>query len=146
MTKNSFLVAAMAALLVAGCSNGESPAAAAQDVTAPQPNPVATQSKVEEAAPVAGVTFTVSPPEFRKCEADKGRIVANVKWDVTAAGVRYVNVLIDNGSGQPTLFMTGKATGERSTGNWVVDGTRFILQDAANKKQLAVLGVSGKDC
>lgn len=146
MSKSSVFAAALVAVLAAGCSNGESPATASQDTATPQPNPVVAAPKVEATAPVAGVEFTVSPSEFRKCDAAKGRIVASVKWDVTAAGVGYVNVLVDNGSGTPTLFTSGKATGERSTGNWVVDGTRFILQNAANKQQLAVSAVSAKDC
>jgi hypothetical protein len=139
-------IATVAVALVAGCSRSDETAVGRHDANAPQPNPVTAASKAEQSAPVAGVTFEVTPLQFRKCDAVKGRTVVNVKWDVTAAGVQYVNVLINSGGAEPTLFTTGKATGERKTGNWVVDGTQIILQNAANKKQLATVTISGQDC
>jgi hypothetical protein len=141
-------------LMAAACSKNEQPAVAGHDAAVPQPNPVepvgaptaTTTASPSPAAPVAGVTFSVDPPQFRKCDASKGHIVANVKWDVTAAGVKYVNVLVSSGAKEPTLFMAGKASGERKTGDWVMDGTRFILQDAATKRELATVSVAGQDC
>lgn len=148
MTKTVPLAAMILVALLAGCSKKDEPAVARHDSNVPQPVSVPTPTPAPAVAfePVEGVVFEITPLQFRRCEADKGRIVANVKWDVTAASVKFINVLVANGNAEPTLFVTGKASGERSTGNWVADGTQFILQDAANKKKLAEFTVSGVDC
>jgi hypothetical protein len=129
---------------LAGCSNDQEPGVARQDASVPQPAPAAPAASA--VVPVAGVKFAVTPNEFRKCDAANGRTVAHVSWDVTAAGTQFVNVLVGSGEGAPKLFITGKATGEHDTGNWVVDGTQLILQDAANKHTLAMVTVKAKDC
>lgn len=144
MTKIVPLATIILAVLLAGCSKTDEPAVARHDSSLPQP--LTEPAPPVAFVPVEGVVFEVAPPQFRKCEAEKGRIVASVKWDVTAAGVKFVNVLVANGVAEPTLFLTGKASGERSTGNWVVDGTQFFLQDASNKKKLAEVTISGVDC
>lgn len=146
MTKIVPLAAMMIVTLLVGCSKTDEPSVARHDSNVPQPVAEPTSAPSVAFMPVEGVVFEVAPPQFRKCEADKGRIVASVKWDVTAAGVKFVNILVDNGTAEPTLFLTGKASGERSTGNWVVDGTQFILQNASNKKKLAEFTVNGVDC
>lgn len=143
MTKIVTIAALMMGVLLAGCSKTDEPVVARHDPNVPQPVAEATSMTF---VPVEGVVFEVTPPQLRKCEAKDGRIVASVKWDVTAASVKYVNVLVGNGGAEPKLFMTGKESGERQTGNWVVDGTQFILQDAASKKKLAEVTVSGVDC
>ena len=146
MTKIVPLATMMLVALLAGCSKTDAPEVVRHDPNEPKPVSVPTTAPPVAFVPVEGAVFEITPSQFRKCEIDKGRIVASVKWDVTAAGIKYVNVLVDNGTAEPTLFLSGKASGERSTGNWVVDGTKFILQDAANKKKLAEFTVNGVDC
>jgi len=143
MISKTALAAAVLAMLAAGCSKKqEEPVAAV-----PQPNPVVVAPKADQApAVVPGVTFQVTPTEFRLCEADKGHIVAKLSWDVRPTGVRYVNILVGRAGSEPKLFMTGTATGEHDTGNWVQDGSEFTLQNTANKQTLAVVKVSGKSC
>jgi len=141
MSIKTLLAATVLAMLAAGCSKKEEPVAAV-----PQPNPVAEVAKVEPAATAPGVTFEVSPNEFRLCEADKGHIVAKLSWDVRPAGVAYVNIMVSRGGSEPKLFMTGAASGTHDTGNWVQDGTEFTLQNTANKQTLATRKVSGKSC
>ena len=143
MFKKTALVAVLAACL-AGCSGDREPEVARHEAAAPQPAP--TQPAQPQFEPVAGIKFDVTPAEFRKCDASNGRIVAHVSWDASAAGAQFVNVLVGNEGAEPKLFTTGKASGERETGNWVVDGTQLILQNAANKQKLAVVTVKAKDC
>lgn len=143
MIKTIVPAAAVLAMLFAGCSKTE-PGAPASNQAAPRPSPVATA--VEQFVKVPGVTFAVSPAEFRLCESDKGRIVANVSWNVAPAGIKYVNILISRGGSEPKLFMSGKSAGEHATGSWVQDGTEFILQNATTKQKLAVQKVAGKSC
>lgn len=140
MIRTTIIAAAVLAMLASGCSKNDEPVAAT-----PQPNPVAA-AKVQPVAAVPGVTFEVSPTEFRLCEADKGHIVAKLSWDVRPTGIRYVNIMVKRDGSEPKLFMTGNATGAHDTGNWVQDGTEFILQDPANEQTLATRKVSGKSC
>ena len=141
MISKTILATAVLAMLAAGCSKNDEPVAAV-----PQPNPVVAAPKVEQVATLPGITFEVTPSEFRLCDADKGHIVAKLSWDVRQAGVRYVDILVSRGGSEPKLFLTGKANGERDTGNWVQDGSELILQNTANKQTLATRKVSGKSC
>ena len=54
------------------------------------------------------------------------RAVATISWEVE--GTRRVDVRINAPNG--VLFCGGNARGSATTGNWVVDGTTFFLQDA----------------
>jgi uncharacterized lipoprotein len=141
MSRKSILATAVLAMLVAGCSKNDEPVA-----PVPQPNPVVASPKAEANEATPGVTFDVTPSEFRLCDSDKGHIVAKVSWDARPAGIAYVNIMVSRAGSEPKLFITGKGSGEHDSGNWVQDGTEFILQNTATKQTLATRKVTGKGC
>lgn len=96
--------------------------------------------------PVAGVVFEANPVSFRKCEAANGVIKTELKWDVSGANVKYVDIMVSRGTAEPKLFVSGKATGQKFTGEWVKDGTKFELIQSGSQHKLGEIIIAGEDC
>lgn len=145
INKMVMVAAVLATLALAGCKKEQAEAPKFEPADS---NAQATQVPAAEApfVPVEGVVFEASPSEFRSCDVANGRAKTTVKWDVTQAGFKYVNVLVVNGDAEPKLFMTGKEAGERETGQWIVDGTKLLLQDASSKRKLAEVQFTWTQC
>lgn len=133
------LLALAALLALAGCQKAAPPAD-----SLPAPSPA---GKTEAAKPAAdGVTFTVVPGQVHMCDG-RDRVVSEVSWQVTDPAVTTVRVEIDTATDPARkTFTAGGATGSEKTGDWVVQGVRFHLMDAATGKQLASHQVAGLPC
>jgi len=87
------------------------------------------QSEVVEDRPVdfstKGAQLEFSPPRLRYCGLPVQRTRITVSWDATAAGVNRTQVYLHEVGDR--LFSSGGAVGESETGEWVTNGTRFIL-------------------
>lgn len=132
-------------LCASGCSSESEPQAERFE-------PVVSKS-TESPAPeqpsdfvVKGVAFSVTPSQIRRCDMPSGKARAIVRWDAAGVGAKFVRIHVTNGSAPPTLFVEGTTSGEKATGEWLVDGTVLTLEDAANKRQLAKVKISAVDC
>lgn len=146
INKLVMVAAVVATLAIVGCKKDQ--AEAPQFEPADSEAKAAAQAPAVEApfVPVEGVVFEASPNQFRTCDVVNGRAKTTVKWDVTQAGFKYVNVLVVNGDAEPKLFMTGKEAGERETGQWIINGTKLLLEDASSKRKLAEVRFAWTQC
>lgn len=138
--------AVVATLSLVGCNEDQAEEATFEPATSEIKETAQAAAVEAQFIPVEGVVFEASPNQFRSCDVANGRAQTTVKWDVTQAGIKYVNVLVVNGDDEPKLFMTAKDAGERETGQWIVDGTVLILQDASNKQMLAEVRFAWTQC
>lgn len=140
MTHSKTPLIALAALLVlAGCQKAAPPADSL---------PAPSQAGATEAAKPAanGVVFTVVPGEVHMCDG-RDRVVSEVSWQVADPAVTTVKVEVDTTTDPARkTFTAGGATGSEKTGDWVVQGVRFHLMDAATGKELASHQVAGLPC
>ena len=132
---------ALAALLaIGGCSRSAPPYALPSDI-----DPV--ELKARLAAPQVVKTeqavLSASPGQVGAC-LGVDRIQSLLAWQTKVASVK-LEVSNDAGDAR-RLFATGPGLGNASTGDWVVEGTRFFLMDAATGDQLATLRISSFDC
>ena len=131
---------------VVGCSRNEPPADAL-----PVPGPTGTEAVKAEGDPSAEpvnplADFTVDPGVVFACDG-KDRVVATVKWQVKDPSVTTVRVEVDTAADpMRKTFSAGGAVGEAVTEDWVGEGVRFHLVDAATDKELASYEVTSKPC
>ena len=138
MRPRIFIVAMMLAS-AAGCSQ-EAPSAA-------NAMPVAAAPAAQQAQQGIGdVTFSLTPGSFRICDAENGAIAATAKWDVTARGISEVSVYVTDAKGERKLWLSGGASGESTTGNWVFPDSKFELVERASEKAIAELTVKATSC
>jgi hypothetical protein len=140
------LVAAMALFVLSSCSKGEPNAERRFESIDAQGAVAAPDGRVEPDFVEKGVEFSVTPNPFRACDAAEGRTRATVRWDVTAADAEFVKVFVGQREGSPNLFLEGSASGEKVTGNWIVDGSVLTLHDAASGRKLAHVRVRSARC
>jgi hypothetical protein len=67
----------------------------------------------------------LSPPRLRYCGLPVERTTVNVEWDISALDHRHVQIYLNSLDGQ--LFAQGGPSGDMLTGEWVRNGTRFLL-------------------
>jgi len=72
-----------------------------------------------------GVRFGTTPPRLRYCGQPVDRIAVEVHWDVRALDADHAVVFIDEVNGKQ--FAAGRAQGRQRTGEWVRNGTKFVL-------------------
>lgn len=138
MKPRIFIVAMMLAS-AAGCSQ-EAPSAA-------NAMPVATAPAAQqEQQGIGDATFSLTPGSFRICDAENGAIAATAKWDVTARGISEVSVYVTDAKGERKLWLSGGASGESTTGNWVFPDSKFELVERASEKAIAELTVKATSC
>lgn len=125
-------VAAMAGLTA--CTQNAPPAAKGETAVA--------------SAPVANplVDFAIEPGVVSACEG-AAPVIATVKWAVKDPSITSVKVEVDSANDpQQKTFTAGGASGEARTEQWVVEGVRFHLVDAASGRKLATHEVTGQPC
>ncbi|MFZ2237554.1 MAG: hypothetical protein WBP11_10925 [Dokdonella sp.] len=93
------------------------------------------------ATPNANVVFTATPASVRRCDVSGGKTSVTLNWDVRAASISFVTIMVGD-----RVFSQGDSNGTSTTGNWVQENTVFTLLNAATKKPLATLQVPFVDC
>ena len=141
MKPRIFIVAIMLTS-AAGCSQEAPSAANAMPVAAAPVAPAAQQAQQG----IGDATFSLNPGSFRICDAENGAIAATAKWDVTARGISEVSVYVTDAKGERKLWLSGGASGESTTGNWVFPDSKFELVERASEKALAELTVKATPC
>src|SRR5690554_6773403 len=123
----SIAAALLVATSLAACSPDTQPAP-----TAPAESPAAAPAEEAPAAPAAIVEarLEVSPQSFSLCEHPEGLIEADLSWDASAAGTRWVQIFVESPSSERKLWASKPPQGEGRTGRWVRDGSRFTLVDS----------------
>lgn len=110
--------------------------------------PVADSGSAAAAPPAANplVDFAIEPAVVSACEGATP-VVATVKWAVKDPAVTSIKVEVDSASEpQRKTFAAGGASGEARTEQWVVEGLRFHLVDAASGGELATYEVTSQPC
>ncbi len=69
--------------------------------------------------------LTLSPPRLRYCGLPVDRATVRVQWDTSELDVDRAHIHVNSLDGEP--YADGGVTGERITGDWVTNGTRFLL-------------------
>ena len=150
MKVNALIVLMMVSAvgLGAGCSRNQPPADSLPNAAPPAASDAGTATQpAEKAAPVNALAdFSVEPGVVHACDG-QDRVVSTVKWQVKDPSVATVKVEVDS-TDDPTrkTFTAGGATGEAQTGDWVGNGVRFHLIDAASGKELASHEVTSLPC
>ena len=94
----------------------------------------------------ADVVFTVEPGQVHMCDG-RDRVASDVSWQVNVPDVTTVRIEVDTAADAVRkTFAAGGAGGSEKTGDWVVQGVRFHLVDAATGKELASHEVKGLPC
>lgn len=78
----------------------------------------------------------LSPPRLRYCGLPVERTTVNVEWDISALDHRNVQIYLNSLDGQ--LFAQGGPSGDMLTGEWVRNGTRFLLYLPESGKVVAM--------
>lgn len=84
---------------------------------------------------VEGVQLHFSPPRLRYCGLPVERTEITVSWDATAVGVNQTRVYLHEVGDR--IFASGGPIGESETGEWVTNGTKFILYSPERDEVLA---------
>ena len=95
------------------------------------------------AAPETVLQVRPDPVDF--C-ASKRRVV-EVTWDMSAAKTRAVQIWLEEPGGRRKLWIeTADKAGRKTSGNWIVEGMKFIALDVANGKVLNTAVVRAAEC
>ena len=143
MNSSATLFALALAAALAGCGAPSQPGDLQQsaDATAPT-EPGATTQPTAPAASSDGLSAT--PASLAGCQPE----VVTVEWDFSGRSPQpaTVEILVDDGGGEPALFASGGATGSAATGLWAVPGSVFRARDSADGAEIAQIEITGPDC
>jgi hypothetical protein len=143
----------LSALVLAGCGKQPSdtpdaPAgtAATEPTEAAPAAPAVAAIGKEGSAQEGPYGLTVAPGEVFQC-AGRDKVASKVNWKIEdeSVGSMVEVYVIGPGQAEGKLFAKGGLKGEAETGNWVYEGTRFVVKDTAGK-ELVAYQVAGLPC
>lgn len=141
----------LSAVVLAGCGKQPSDTPETPAEAAPSSAPVDTAPAVaaigkEGSAQEGPYGLTVAPGEVFQC-AGRDKVASKVNWKIEdeSVGSMVEVYVIGPGQTEGKLFTKGGLKGEAETGNWVYEGTRFVVKDTAGK-ELVAYQVAGLPC
>jgi hypothetical protein len=72
--------------------------------------------------------------------------VATLKWDAAALKVSGVSIFVESPGNEQKLWIDGGASGEATTGKWVFEHSRFIVQDKSSGEVLGTRVLDSIPC
>lgn len=142
MKSISLVAVLFATVALMACSKDPQPAST--DTTTRTGAPKA--EGAEETAAPAGGRLEVSPTNFSLCEHPDGLIEAEVSWDASVAGSRWVEIFVESPTTARKLWASTPPAGQQRTGPWVRDGSQFTLVDSDSGATLATARVTAVAC
>lgn len=142
-------------VMLAACGGASDPAAtsapagqdsattaAGADQAAPLP---AADEWDRSSSPVEGTSLEIVSNPISFCNGV--RQVAEVRWDVGAAGATSLQLWIEGASGNRKLWVSTKAqAGSKQTGPWVAEGTSFVALDPNGNRVINSTTVVAANC
>jgi hypothetical protein len=75
------------------------------------------------------------------------RQLVELEWDMSAAKTSAVRIWLEEPNGRRKLWIeTAEKAGRKTSGNWVVEGMKFIAVDVANGRVLDIAEVHAAAC
>jgi hypothetical protein len=95
--------------------------------------------------PVSNTVLRVSPNPVDFCTEERRSV--EVTWDMSAANPAALQIWLEEPRGQSKLWIsTGHQIGKKKSGDWVVEGMKFIAVDATRGKVLDIAEVLAVEC
>jgi hypothetical protein len=147
-TMRTRLLLVAVTLLAAGCGRHEPEQTTAQPTVAPTAAAPAWQgTPVQNDVATDGVQLTIDPDPFRACDFPAGKAVVRIGYDARPAGVKHTRIWFQQANGKQVLW--GQSPGwmqTRSTGAWVHDGMKVLLEDVDTHKLLVARTLHAAAC
>jgi hypothetical protein len=145
-----FNVVIVVMLVLAACGKAPSDETATPDAgsTPVSATPaVGTTVAKEVEAQNGPYTLKVNPGQVFRCEG-RNQTVAQISWNVDDASIgNWVEVkVVGPGLTEGKTFVKGGLKGTAETGNWVFEGTRFVVVNPTDGKELVSYQVTGLPC
>ncbi len=101
------------------------PRAETRPESEPSARPPAIIEPLDHVQLAEGEYLRLSPPRLRYCGQPVERAMVRVLWDVGELDAERARIYLNSPGDQ--VFVDGAVSGEQITGEWVRDGTRFVL-------------------
>jgi hypothetical protein len=90
--------------------------------------------------------FVLEPSVVSSCQQP---VTTQVRWDVSALGLKYVEIQVQDLGRRPKTWMYGDAKGEARASEWAFDGYTVVLKSKNGvvlaKRTLTTTPCPGKD-
>lgn len=116
------------------------------DATTPPPADAPPAPQSARAEPAKSKFLTLADGAVDLCKHPNGLMATDVSWDATSAGVKEIELYLQNPGEERKLWAATIANGTERTGEWLRNGTQVFLIDRSNGAALDSLTVSERPC